>query len=327
MKLLRVTVWLLLPVVARCIEPISMGIGAIVLGVASYYGRDWLSQGKCQLEGNINVTALQEDFDDRIFGQHLAKRVILKAVPGYLRNKNPKKPLVLSFHGWTGTGKNYISQILTRHIYPEGQNSKYVHQFVSTLHFPHSNLVPKYKDQLQMWIKGNVSKCERSIFIFDEVDKMHPGLIDTIKPYLDYNDVLDGVSYQKAIFIFLGNAGGEFISQLALDFWKSGKKREEIKLSDVEHHLSLQAFNTKDSGLWHSSLIAKNVIDFFVPFLPMEFEHVKMCVRVELRHRGYDVDEEVVDRVARDMTYYPKEEKIYSVKGCKTVAAKLDYYL
>lgn len=54
-----------------------------------------------------------------------------------------------------------------------------------------------------MWIRGNVSACARSIFIFDEMDKMHAGLIDAIKPFLDYYDNLDGVSYQKAIFIFL----------------------------------------------------------------------------------------------------------------------------
>ena len=59
------------------------------------------------------------------------------------------------------------------------------------------------QDQLQSWIRGNVSACARSIFIFDEMDKMHAGLIDAIKTYLDYYDNLDGVSYQKAIFIFL----------------------------------------------------------------------------------------------------------------------------
>lgn len=41
------------------------------------------------------------------------------------------------------------------------------------------------------------------MFIFDEMDKMHPGLIDGIKPYLDFYDNLNGVSYRKAIFIFL----------------------------------------------------------------------------------------------------------------------------
>ncbi|XP_072287314.1 torsin-1A [Pyxicephalus adspersus] len=327
MKLFGAALWFLLPLSARCVEPISMTFGAIITGVITYYGLNWYSPDQCQLEGRINATALQKNFEDRIFGQHLAKRVILKAVPGFLENKNPKKPLALSFHGWTGTGKNYVSQILARHIYPEGHKSKHVHQFVATLHFPHATLIDVYKDQLQMWIRGNVSNCERSIFIFDEVDKMQPGLIDAIKPFLDYYEQINGVSYRKAIFIFLSNAGGEYISELALDFWKKGKKREDIKLNDVEHHLSLYAFNSKDGGLWHSSLIAKNLIDFFVPFLPMEFEHVKMCVRAELQQRGFIVDEDIVITVAKEMTFYPKEEKIYSVKGCKTVSSKLQYYL
>lgn len=59
------------------------------------------------------------------------------------------------------------------------------------------------QDQLQSWIRGNVSICPRSLFIFDEMDKMHAGLIDSIKPFLDYYELLDGVSYRKAIFIFL----------------------------------------------------------------------------------------------------------------------------
>lgn len=60
-----------------------------------------------------------------------------------------------------------------------------------------------FQEQLQNWIRGNVSACPQSIFIFDEMDKMHPGLIDAIKPFLDYYEQVDGVSYRNAIFIFL----------------------------------------------------------------------------------------------------------------------------
>ncbi|KAE8582966.1 hypothetical protein XENTR_v10020402 [Xenopus tropicalis] len=327
MKLLRALIWLLLPVLAQC-EPITLTVGALsVVGGAVYYGLQCYFQECCFQNGAINSTALELDFDSNIFGQHLAKRVILKGVTGFMKNKHPKKPLTLSFHGWTGTGKNYISQLLARNIYGHGTESQFVHQFVATLHFPHASQIDKYKDQLQAWIKGNVSNCERSIFIFDEVDKMHPGLIDAIKPFLDYYEQLEGISYRKCIFIFLSNAGGEIISKLALDFWKNGKKREDINLFEVEHQLSLAAFNNKDSGFWHSGLIDKNLIDFFVPFLPLEFQHVKMCVRAELRQRGYEVDEEIVTKVAKEMTYFPKDENVFSVKGCKVVSTKLEYYL
>ena len=59
------------------------------------------------------------------------------------------------------------------------------------------------QSQLQLWIRGSVTNCAHSMFIFDEMDKMHPGLIDSIKPFVDYYEKLDGVSYRKAIFIFL----------------------------------------------------------------------------------------------------------------------------
>lgn len=62
------------------------------------------------------------------------------------------------------------------------------------------------QDQLQKWIRGNVSACGSSVFIFDEMDKLHPGIIDAIKPFLDYYEQVDGISYRRAIFIFLRSA-------------------------------------------------------------------------------------------------------------------------
>lgn len=79
-------------------------------------------------------------------------------------------------------------------------------------------------------------------------------------------------------------------------------------------------------GLWHSSIIDRNLVDYFVPFLPLEHRHVKMCVRAEMAARGYAVDEKIVQAVADEMTYFPKEQKIFSDKGCKTVQAKLDIH-
>lgn len=156
------------------------------------------------------------------------------------------------------------------------------------------------------------------------------------------------------------NAGGELINKAAFDFWTSGKNREEIQLKDLEPALSVGVFNNKNSkslspengkflllhntrfiswpcpafpfyptppgGLWHSSLIDRNLIDYFVPFLPLEYKHVKMCIRAEMIARGHAVDEEIVQAVADEMTFFPKEQKIYSDKGCKTVQAKLDIH-
>lgn len=48
-----------------------------------------------------------------------------------------------------------------------------------------------------------VLRCPQTLFIFDEAEKLHPGLINAIKPCMDHYDNVDGVSYRRAIFLFL----------------------------------------------------------------------------------------------------------------------------
>lgn len=98
--------------------------------------------------------ALQKDLDSKLFGQHLAKKVILNALSGFISNPKPKKPLTLSLHGWTGTGKNFVSKIIAENIYEGGLNSDYVHLFVATLHFPHISNITLYKARVEF---GNPS--------------------------------------------------------------------------------------------------------------------------------------------------------------------------
>ncbi|XP_063172153.1 torsin-1A-like [Candoia aspera] len=318
---------------AQAMDPITVGFAlasaaaSALTGIISY-PKVYCYFAECCADRPVALVReeLKKNFDKRLFGQHLVSQVVVKAVGGFLSNPNPKKPLALSLHGWTGSGKNFVSKMIAESIYEEGLRSRYVHQFVSTLHFPHQQNVGQYKDQLQTWIRGNVSACGRSIFIFDEMDKMPAKLIDSIKPFLDHYEEINGVSYRRAIFVFLSNAGAEKITEVALDYWKRGKNREELPLSIMQETLSTSVFNNKNSGFWHSSLIDRNVIDYFIPFFPLEITHVKMCIKAELKSRGYPVDDYMVTQIAEEMTYFPKEERLYSDKGCKTVHTKLDFY-
>ncbi|XP_023277984.1 torsin-1A-like [Seriola lalandi dorsalis] len=306
-----------------------VGVVATLAGVVyrcqniyCYYeccGRQWIS---------FNWQGFADDLDLKLFGQHIAAHSILKAVEGFMSNANPKKPLVLSLHGWTGTGKNFASQLIAENIYKEGIKSRFFHVFSATHHFPHPKQhLQTYKHQLKQWLKEGIADCERSMFIFDEVDKMDPKLMDSIKPYLDYYDKLDGVSYQKAIFIFLSNEGGDVIAQTALDFKKAGRRREDIKLVDLETPLSRSLFDNTQSGFFRSSLISKKMVDYFIPFLPLEYNHVIQCVKAEMKTRGILPNPDVAERLAKDLVYFPKSERIFSTIGCKTVDKKLHFYL
>lgn len=79
-------------------------------------------------------------------------------------------------------------------------------------------------------------------------------------------------------------------------------------------------------GLWHTTLINKNLVDFFVPFLPLEFRHVVQCAMAEMKAKGLEPDPDVANQVAQDLVYFPKSERLFAAKGCKTIESKLHYY-
>jgi hypothetical protein len=41
-----------------------------------------------------------------------------------------------------------------------------------------------------------------------------------------------------------------------------------------------------------SDTIESNLIDHYIPFLPLEESHVKQCIQAEFRHRGKDYPHE-----------------------------------
>ena len=308
---------------------IESAIGIVALPTFAYLGRKLY----CRIEEcctdkwlSPNITGLQSSLRRRVFGQHLVTETVLKALVGHLNNKSPNKALALSFNGWTGSGKNFVSRIVAEHIFKRGMDSSFVHQFIATHDFPHQSDVEFYKRQLRNRVAKSVSDCSRSMFIFDEMDKMPIGLIDVLKPYLDHYPDVGKIDYRKSIFIFLSNTGGHLINNAVLTHWKEGKKREDIKIKEMDMVINLGEFNNK-GGFWHASLIEKNLIDYFIPFMPLERAHIKMCAKADLEYKGHPVTELILNNIADEIIYFPDDLKVFSQSGCKKVSSKVDYIM
>ncbi|XP_060553589.1 torsin-1A-like [Ruditapes philippinarum] len=277
-----------------------------------------------------NYTDLKLTLDAKLYGQHLVIEPIVKHLKAHGK-ENPSKALALSFHGWTGTGKNYVSRIVAEKLFVKGMKSKYVHLISATKEFPHKEMVPFYKDKLRDFIEARVKECPRSFFIFDEMDKMPAGIIDTLKPYLDFYENLGGVDYRKATFFFLSNTAGNDIAERTIANWKSNIDRESIKLKEMEEVIRLPALNNK-SGMWHSELILKNLITAYIPFLPLERGHVKQCIKDGLVYKGYykseeEISDAKVQEIADELQYYPEGINIFSTTGCKRIHEKIDFIM
>lgn len=68
---------------------------------------------------------------------------------------------------------------------------------------PHQIACLSPQKDLKSWVQGNLTACGRSLFLFDEMDKLPLGLMEVLRPFLGASWVVYGTNYRKAIFIFI----------------------------------------------------------------------------------------------------------------------------
>lgn len=147
--------------------------------------------------------------------------------------------------------------------------------------------------RLMKEIEEAISSCQRSIFVFDEVDKMPSGVFESIATVFDYHSTFGKIDFRQAIFIFLTNAGGNEISMALDSMMAKGTYREQTKIHDFEIIAETAAYNVK-GGLNKASIITSGLIDHFLPFLPLERRHIANCVRAEYKKLNKEPKEEDV---------------------------------
>lgn len=275
-------------------------------------------------EFSRNISGIGAALKAELYGQHIAQKIISSALKNHFNKKDVRKPLVMSFHGWTGIGKNFVSNIITEHLFKRKTHSPFVHKFIIPLNFPHKSEVEIYNKQLQSWILGNISHCRKGgLFIFDEMDKIHIDMLDTINAaILEYRGKKAETGYGNMVFLFLSNSGGEAINKHVLKHVLEGKMRESLTLSEMEIIFHNIVKSTPD--VWFADLLKSEVIDHLVPFLPLERTHVKQCIRTDLVKKGFPVKEALVTEIADQMEYFPEQYGFFSVSGCKKVSSRVD---
>lgn len=70
----------------------------------------------------------------------------MAALSSHMKNLHKsQKPLVISFHGTPGTGKNYVADRIVSHFYRRKDLSVYVHKYRARIDFPRVSDVPTYR--------------------------------------------------------------------------------------------------------------------------------------------------------------------------------------
>ncbi|XP_017038919.1 torsin-like protein [Drosophila ficusphila] len=322
---------LILPLPLEAFEPLTMGaIGLGAVGFGTYFKEyTYCKFTECCDDRSIpaNIEALRSSLNRYLFGQHIVAQHIIPALSAHFQSRSTsRKPLVISFHGQPGTGKNFVADQIAKALYLKGSESSFVSKYLGQADFPQAGMVDAYKARISREVRNKLHECPRSLFIFDEVDKMPSGVFDTLTSLVDYNAFADGTDNTKAVFIFLSNTAGTHIADHLGNLMKGGKLREDTRLSDYESLLKRAAYNL-DGGMKKTTMIESHVIDHYIPFLPLEKSHVLSCLQEEFwrwdRNPDSQKNKKLIDDIIDTSISYDRTHGLFAISGCKTLEKKV----
>ena len=280
---------------------------------------------------DIDMVKLKHKLEDNVFGQQVAVKAVVKELEKFgqaVKEGTSKRTLVMSFHGWTGVGKNFISRFIAEAFY----NNK-VTLFSIPWHFPHEaqseEEARKLQRKVKTWIIGNVTKCGVNVFIFDEMDKAKrdflSGLQSAMEEIRREAESLANSSIKSPIIVilFISNSKAVQINQYLFSQIGLNRDREQMQIDEF-----LFIFQ-KDSEEWYSYLKKSNLVDLFVPFLPLAESHVRKCIVKDFIHKGRDPSEQLIEAVMEELSFFDMggNHGQMSLTGCKRVHDKVDLHM
>jgi hypothetical protein len=274
----------------------------------------WLSSyvasDSCRKPPSSSVARLSDHLKARVCGQEF----LIDELIGYLaiRDANTDAPMVMSWHGATGIGKTYLTSLMEDYL------------AVHSIDQVHEMTVEHVNDILE--------RCKYPVIILEDVDRASAAVTSLVTHFTTHRAGIRKARH--AVFILTMNLGADAIAQYVgqpsveadmLDRLQSASRLHLPRLKRaILHGLSEgedkaeQAAAASGGGggggeagsvagwgserrFWNS-LVERNLIMKYLPFLPLQPQQVQCCLRngiTDLRSRPLD-DHLVLRNVATD---------------------------
>ncbi len=239
-------------------------------------------------EESIRLLNLEKEMHEMIVGQDEAIEKVAKAVRrGRAGLKDPKRPIgSFMFLGPTGVGKTELTKALARIMF--GSEEALIQLDMSEFMEKHtvSRLMGSPPGYVGYEDAGQLTEAIRrrpySIVVFDEVEKAHPEVHNTLLQILEEGQLTDAhgrkVNFRNAIIVMTSNIGAELIkrqSGLGFVLEQDANKEEEHIYKEIREKLldSLKkAFRPE----------FLNRLDNVIVFHPLSKEHIHQITEMEL---------------------------------------------
>ncbi|XP_078687019.1 torsin-1A-like [Branchiostoma floridae x Branchiostoma belcheri] len=198
-----------------------LAICAVAVIAVQLFEHGDVNEGK-----RCSISALEEELNQRLFGQHIAKRVVPQALSGHLAETHGSAPLVMSFLGPSGVGKTFVSRLVSTFL-SESCGFR-AHEFIIPHHFPHPEEAQLYREQVRHWVKGNISYSnQQHLFVFDEMEKVYPDLADGLLSLLEEDT-------SNSMYLFVYSTEDLSVSMYLLEQLSKGRSRESIREDEIQ---------------------------------------------------------------------------------------------
>jgi ATP-dependent Clp protease ATP-binding subunit ClpA len=266
--------------------------------------------------------------NEHLVGQQPSIRVLTDAICDFLDPESavPREdgaPLVVSLHGPPGVGKTYFHKLAARALYNKDLQESHSHSYsysssgVQGRGCP-GRACPGYKvvfgmdytthdrevqhELLQKSLLDHIAVYPQSLIVIEEYDKLDCHMRGFFRQMLQGNTV-GNQSLGASIVVLESNLGYSVLHELLENGGRKGRRRtrDEVPMHDAQKALKDMVFTVwQEQGCEAFSDSQKLLrrVDHFVPFYPLEREHI-----VELFHKklkGFALAAEPVAGLACD---------------------------
>lgn len=261
---------------------------------------------------NQKLAQLESVLKSKVIGQQDAVGKISKAI---LRNrlglKDPNRPIgSFIFLGPTGVGKTQLAKELAENIFGDKDAlirvdmSEYAEKFNSTKLIGAPPGYVGHEDGGQLTEK--VRRKPYSVVLFDEIEKAHPDIFNTLLQILDEGHITDGlgrkINFKNCLIILTSNVG----QRKSSDFGKSvgfetadnsTSNSNEIIRKELVKTFSPEFLNRIDEVIYFNSLTKEDLLEIIeveIKKMTPRFEEIgyKITITKDLKEkiaeRGYD---------------------------------------
>ena len=283
-----------------------------------------------QLE-NEKLISLEPDLKSKVIGQDHAIEKIAKAIRrNRMGLKDPNKPIgSFIFIGPTGVGKTQLAKELASIMFGDPDAlirvdmSEYMEKFEATKLIGAPPGYIGHEDGGQLTEK--VRRKPYSIVLFDEIEKAHPDIFNTMLQILDEGSITDGmgrkINFKNTLIILTSNVGQRNLQDYSggMGFTTRSKQdkaeaENEILLKkELQKTFSPEFINRLDDIVYFKALEKEDVINI------LDVEISKIMPRLE--SLGYKV------KVARDLKEKIAENGFDPKFGARPIKRMLQKYV